>query len=847
MAGSKRKEVHYAAFISYKHSPRDNPLAAALHKQLESFIFPSASIWRKRGRLTFGRAFHDKSDLPQEGNLSDALRRDLRNSDWLICLLCSEYFESPYCKDELIYFVSQHGIALVLPVITEGNASDLIPKFWDVLAKAGFDIPKTESGAPAEPLLTDFSDTTDKKRLKKVRHEKLRLFAAMLDVNYDDLVRRFFWRKVRIGAYISILAILLAIGTIYFAVQIEKQRTAAVRNEMHLLIQRSLSDSDNGNNLEATQEALEAYNRYLGLYPNGNADTQTQISQALSAAAYSHPYQLVQNIHNKNRLLWDFQYSPDDKYILGISGGGTALIDAVSGVIVSESAHGSEVNAARFSPSGKYYLAAEFWTSRVEIYETAFPEKPVAVYSVDTDLARVIVGAAFISDDTVLLSYSEGKLIKWDFASDKTETTAEGEALQGTAFTFGAAVSPDGKLAVCPLDFIGDTLPVIDLQSGKRLVYPMPVELGGRVFAFSNDSKLLAGAFVDTLAVWDTVAQKVIFTAKTDYDIIGLIFSPDGKTIAALTSENALLFNANDGKMLHTLGKFDEWMGYVRFGAAFSPDGKEVLIYGNSAEVYEVNSGNLISDIGGQKAISGAFSHNSKYMALITIEGEAGLYSTSAGATALPDESAKELYQYPQWFEKTTQTALLRQTHSYDKQLYSFAHEYMVNSQHGDYIASIYPDGYVEIWSAASKDGRSSFLLREHYGMIMQARMTEEYLLTAGYDGRVMVFDLKAGIVKHFINVGERIPRFEVSKAGDMLIALTESGTSAKVYDLRSGKRIYTLESASGGKIKDIGFTPDGEYAVIIKESGGTFAGKLYVAFNALLEHSNELVRKYTV
>ena len=172
----------------------------------------------------------------------------------------------------------------------------------------------------------------------------------------------------------------------------------------------------------------------------------------------------------------------------------------------------------------------------------------------------------------------------------------------------------------------------------------------------------------------------------------------------------------------------------------------------------------------------------------------------------------------------------------YDSSIYFYAVEQMTNSPDGRFLAITYPDGYVEVWDLNRDDGRSSYLLREHIGLVMQTRMTDRYLVTAGYDGRVMVFDLVEGSASHFISVGERIPRFELSKDGDMIIVQTESNAHALVYALHSGRLIYTLEAQAGDHIVDVGFTTDGAFAVIVQESGRAVAGRILQDFDELLE-----------
>ena len=839
-------EQGYAAFISYRHTERDYPIAAALHRQLEVFVFPSRAIKKEKGKKKFGRVFRDKDELPLTGDLSQALQESLAQSEWLICLICDDYFQSEYCVNELRFFVSLHGLGCVIPVITDGKAPDVFPMFWRALY--GIAKPYDEKGIPIEPLAMEIGAESHAKRLKNLKNEKLRLFSRMLDVKFDSLYRRFHRRRVRLIAIVSATVVLIvsafAASVVYSARQIEKMRVAAVKNEIQLLIQQSLGDSYNSNNLEATRNALKAYARCEELYPLGDPGTRGQIQQALSAAAYSQPYQLVQNIYNDNRYMWGLTYSPDDKYILAVTGSGTAIIDSSNGRILGSTAHAGGVDGVQFSPSGKYYLAVENWTNRVTVFKTADPKHTVSTYVFESEYANKLSGATFISDESVVISTWEATLVIWDFVNGTTSEISDEDIMRGTSNSTGAVISPDAGIAVCALDFLCDTLPVIDLNTGTRLNYPMPEDYGCRTYAFSPDGRLLAGAFPHMIIIWDTDTQEVRLTIKTEnfmyIDVFSkLIFSPDGKMLAATSSENVTVYRIPSGKQLYELGQLDLDVGFYELGAAFSPDSNEIMVYGNIAQVFDLRNGKLISDFDGKWATCSTFSSDGRYIAMVTVEGDAGIYSTVGSATAhVEKKNSTKLYTHPQWFETSYQPPTLYQSHTYDESIYSYMRATMANDPSGRFMAATYPDGYVEVWDLDNTDGHSAYLINEHYGVISQTRITARYLITSGYDGRIMVFDVINGETTRFFSVGERIPRFEVSKDGDMIIVQTESGSRAPVYDIESGNCIYLLEAEAGDVIADIGFTNNGAAAVIVQESGRAISGSLFRDFETLLDHA---------
>ena len=80
-------DLHYKAFISYKHAPADNVVAAEIQKRLERYHVPGA-IRKKTGKNSIGRIFRDKDELPITSDLSDDIGRALEDADFLI-VICS--------------------------------------------------------------------------------------------------------------------------------------------------------------------------------------------------------------------------------------------------------------------------------------------------------------------------------------------------------------------------------------------------------------------------------------------------------------------------------------------------------------------------------------------------------------------------------------------------------------------------------------------------------------------------------------------------------------------------------------------------------------------------------------
>src|SRR5262249_33129547 len=115
--------------------------------------------------------------------------------------------------------------------------------------------------------------------------------------------------------------------------------------------------------------------------------------------------------------------------------------------------------------------------------------------------------------------------------------------------------------------------------------------------AFTPDSRTLAVATMDKLALWDSrTGQKRQDLAKLDEPILSLAFSPDGKRLAGRGVQvpwgeqkprpHALtLWDAATGKELHSLRGHRGWVTAL----AFSPDGRTLVSGGGAYERAHLN------------------------------------------------------------------------------------------------------------------------------------------------------------------------------------------------------------------------------------------------------------------
>ena len=175
-------DIHYNAFISYRHHPDDIRVASQIHRSLEQFHIPGPLRKRKK---KISRIFRDKEELPITSDLNDDIDRALKNSEYLIVICSVHTKESIWVQREIDLFLQTHDRNHVLTVLASGEPYDVIPEnllFEDVQDPETGEITRIAH----EPLSCDW-----RMSLRKAKQEELpRLAAALLGCGYDELRQR---------------------------------------------------------------------------------------------------------------------------------------------------------------------------------------------------------------------------------------------------------------------------------------------------------------------------------------------------------------------------------------------------------------------------------------------------------------------------------------------------------------------------------------------------------------------------------------------------------------------------------------------------------------------------------
>lgn len=239
-AATGQHDFIYDAFISYsgfrkpgETSQVDVKIAERLHQALESYRVPRAFLkkssdhpWRSR-RLK--KIFLDRDEVRVSSSLNDRLKEALAVSRFLIVICSPRARQSQWISQEIAIFRSLGRGEQILPLLVEGEPAEAFPN-GILQVKSENELATTEiRGARQEllalPLAADVRASSLSKSLRLLKHEKLRLLAAMLGCEYDDLRRReqerFFKRAMSAGAAMLVLVLILTTLSIqlFFAQQ----------------------------------------------------------------------------------------------------------------------------------------------------------------------------------------------------------------------------------------------------------------------------------------------------------------------------------------------------------------------------------------------------------------------------------------------------------------------------------------------------------------------------------------------------------------------------------------------------------------------------------------------------
>ncbi|WP_024865672.1 TIR domain-containing protein [Butyrivibrio sp. FCS014] len=242
--------MKYDAFVSYRHLERDKFVAKGIHRALETSRIPW-KIRKETGKKRINRVFRDQEELPIGSELGSNIELALSESEHLVVICTPQTKESYWVMKEIDTFIAMHGRDNVLAVLAEGEPSESFPPQLLV----------DDEGNPVEPLAADVRGDSKREISKKIKSESLRLVAAILGCDYDDLKQRHRERIVRrsmaIIAGVAVLSIAFAIYNAYNLQRINENYQKMLVKESKVLAEMSIDALEKGDRQTAGLLAME--------------------------------------------------------------------------------------------------------------------------------------------------------------------------------------------------------------------------------------------------------------------------------------------------------------------------------------------------------------------------------------------------------------------------------------------------------------------------------------------------------------------------------------------------------------------------------------------------------------
>jgi len=176
----------YAAFVSYRHMPRDREWAIRIMRALETYRTP-APLKREAFPDRIGHLFRDEDEIPASSDLSDQIKEALARSDYLIVVCSPDTPGSRWVRREIELFQELGKGERIIPLLIAGEPDESFPP---ELRRRRAEGPEGPAWEEVEPIAADVRRRGDESAARTERRALLRLAAVLLGCRYDDLARR---------------------------------------------------------------------------------------------------------------------------------------------------------------------------------------------------------------------------------------------------------------------------------------------------------------------------------------------------------------------------------------------------------------------------------------------------------------------------------------------------------------------------------------------------------------------------------------------------------------------------------------------------------------------------------
>ena len=839
-------EYAYTAFISYRHRLPDEAVAKKLHSLIENYSIPK-DVKASSGRKKMGRVFRDQEELPLSADLGGDIKTALEQSEWLIAVCSEEYLKSRWCMLEIDYFISLGRRDRILTVLVSGEPEDAFPEQLRYAEQGGRLV-------ELEPLAADVRGAGLPEALNKLRREALRILAPILGVSYDQLRQRARRRRLRIAAASAAAVIALLGGFLAYALvknaqiraqneqitrqnrEISEQRDIAVNNQMKTLIEQANVFVAGGNKLPAKKLLAEA----AELRTTAGTGNDEALYSALEAALYAGSFETVQTVDVDNRSFTSVVFSHDDRYLLGITNlNSAALIDAGEGKLlctVSRSDVG-ELDSVGFTKDDKYFFTVDSWYGYVSLYVTGTGEL-YREFDAYNGQAWNIGRKVFALDGHRLLIPMGDCLFLWDYEADDGERILPTEGgLDSYIRTSTVDLSPDGGAIAVGSPGYGIGLRIKALDGSAEIALENGTDRGFDPVVFSGDGRYVAAASVNMFYVWSAETGRLVMSASAGVPVYGtssVLLNRDGSVVLFMSAGYLCAAEVPGGKLLWELsgdaGTVTE--------ASLSPDGRYVSVTGGISGVYDVRSGEMLSELA-----CSAFSNDGSRLLVDTGTNPALLAAPESATARIAEGYEGGLFTTPRYTSPESFVGVTLR-HTCAEYFSTFPGNVgrktaMYISPDTKYAACTHYDGFIEVFDISEpEDVKDAYCIAEHCYFSVEDVVFHGALMAScgGYDPRCAVFDLEKGTMVHVLRGEGYAHQCEFSKDGSKLMLLCGQGKDlVMVYSVQTGNLLYRISAPGGLSFTEIGFSEDGSKAVARLSDGRAAVGELYGSLEEMI------------
>ena len=312
-------------------------------------------------------------------------------------------------------------------------------------------------------------------------------------------------------------------------------------------------------------------------------------------------------------------FSPDGTTVASASADGTVkLWDVATGANTVLEVDQLHVFAVSYSPDPGI-LASGAPGGTVTVWNLATAE--VDTYTGQGDFVQSV---AFSPDGQVLASATVGSVFLWDLATGEATPLSEHMGIPGLAF------SPDGTTLAATTYLWDGSIDLWDVATGRR-TSTLTGASGSRVIAFSPDGRTLAqGVYGGEVRLFDVATgtlagtlgpMRTILSRRLVPNITSAAFAPDGRTLAAGTNEDVIYLwdvesrariRALSGDVNQIRATSEEYRIIEVTPLLFSPDGRTLAAWSSTGKVriWDVAKGTSTTTTApGHNSGPGAFSY----------------------------------------------------------------------------------------------------------------------------------------------------------------------------------------------------------------------------------------------